>query len=140
MDAALAVTGTKYCAPRFHGNYEFDPEPIPFYRGMTVIKEGRTTGYTEGVIFSVGFNLPRVPYAGGLYADFVDQILIQASNGWRFSDHGDSGSLVLGLEGGVYHPVGLLFSGDGGQWTWANPIQEVFNQLNIGFLQYDPEA
>ena len=38
---------------------------------------------------------------------------------------------------GTYHPIGLLFSGDG-MYTWANQIQEVMDALNISVIDYDP--
>jgi hypothetical protein len=73
------------------------------------------------------------------YGFFTGQIQIRGDNGEAFSKRGDSGSLVCGLHSdGAYHPIGLLFAGNGSNYTWANPIQEVFAQLDIGHIQYDP--
>jgi hypothetical protein len=145
VDAALAFTSWKHAAPRFHDDYAFDPTPVVHYQDMAVFKEGRTTGYTKGIVRGVDadLNLPYRTNAWGQpappYAYFTGQILIEAlTPGVPFSKGGDSGSLVCGLANGVYHPTGLLFAGNNSNYTWANPIQEVFDALDIGELQYDP--
>lgn len=146
VDAALAWTSAVHTAPRFHNDFPFDPEPVDFYEGMRVIKEGRTTGYTEGTINGIDADL-NLPYRTDQfrnpappYAYFTGQIQIRADNFQPFSRGGDSGSLVCGLaDDGAYHPIGLLFAGNGSTFTWANPIREVFDALDIDYIQYDPE-
>lgn len=145
VDAALAWTSAAQVAPRFHGDFPFDPEPVEFYVGMRVIKEGRTTDYTEGTVRGIDADL-NLPYRtdpfrnpAPPYGYFTGQLLIQADGFQPFSRGGDSGSLVCGLaDDGAYHPVGLLFAGNGSNFTWANPIREVFDALDIDYIQYDP--
>jgi hypothetical protein len=70
-----------------------------------------------------------------VYRGFTCQIFIEGHFGLTFSQPGDSGSLVCGLDDGTYHPVGLLFAGgqaaDGTMVTYANPIDEVMAALHI---------
>jgi len=47
-----------------------------------------------------------------------------------FSDHGDSGSAIVGASGKI---VGLLYAGNG-QQTYACPIDEVFKALKCTFF------
>jgi hypothetical protein len=65
-------------------------------------------------------------------ARFVRQLVIVGIGG-PFSGPGDSGSLVV--ESATKRPVGLLFAGgtgnDGKDYTFANPIVNVANQLKI---------
>ena len=71
---------------------------------------------------------------GGLVARFDDQIRIETVNENRFSDGGDSGSLILRNDG---VPGGLLFAGSrtgGGMnrgMTFANPLDRVLSTLNV---------
>lgn len=69
--------------------------------GMRVVKSGRTSGVTEGVISQLDVTV-NVTY-GGRTARFTNQIITS-----RLSQPGDSGSLVLDFE---RRAVGLLFSG-----------------------------
>lgn len=64
----------------------------------------------------------------GRVAVFVDQIAIQGVSG-HFSQPGDSGSLVWTWDQNR-SPMGLLFAGGGG-YTFANPLQDVLNALDI---------
>jgi|GEM_PF-728762 len=140
VDAALAWTSAKHCAARFHNDIPFDPTLIDCHVGMQVIKEGRTSGYTEGTINGLDAD-PNIPYGEGTgpYGYFTGQIQIVGNNG-LFSQPGDSGSFILGLaDDGLYHPVGLLFAGSTSGFTWANPIQWVFQDLDIGNVQYNPD-
>ncbi len=85
-----------------------------------VQKTGRTTGYTQGRISAIAWD-GWVNYdTGGAY--FEDQMLIEPGN---FSDSGDSGSCILGLD---EHIIGLLFAG-GATHTVANFIEDVWTLL-----------
>jgi hypothetical protein len=143
VDAAIAFTAASQCAAQFQDdqNFPFDPTPLIPYEGMTVIKEGRTTGYTEGTVNGTDADPNNIQYERAgmtLYGYFTNQIQIVGNDG-PFSLPGDSGSLVCGLsDDGAYHPIGLLFAGDGSSVTWANPIQDVFDALNIDSIQYNP--
>jgi hypothetical protein len=96
---------------------------------MRVAKYGRTTGYTEGEIVSLNSDTP-VDY-NGLSAYFEEQLEIEGIDGIDFSQPGDSGSIIIDL--GTKKAVGLLFAG-GGSSTFANPIANVLQALNVSVL------
>ncbi len=93
--------------------------------GDKVFKVGRTTGLTHGVIVSIANTVGPIPYADGP-SWFSRSIVIEGVNGTMFSDHGDSGSAIVGASGEI---VGLLYAGNG-QQTYACPIDEVMNALH----------
>jgi hypothetical protein len=136
VDAAIGWTARVQCFPDFRIELNFDPTPVVPYVGMAVAKEGRTTGYTTGTLqlIDVEVNVGYDP--SPTIGSFNGQLQIIGTFG-PFSSPGDSGSLVCGLVDGTYHPIGLLFSGDG-MYTWANQIQEVMDALNISVIDYDP--
>lgn len=90
-------------------------------RGMRVQKVGRTTDLTTGIVQDVDFRLP-LTYPGGR-AGFRDQVACT-----RFTDGGDSGSLVLTSTG---RAVGLHFAG--------SPSLSVFNRIThvLDLLEVD---
>jgi hypothetical protein len=89
-----------------------------------VVKSGRTTGVTKGIVISDDATI-RVGYDQG-EALFVHQILIQGEN---FVRGGDSGSAVLNLDGYV---VGLIFAGSqDGSLGIANHIYKVEEALGV---------
>ncbi|HWD00708.1 MAG TPA: hypothetical protein VG456_28320, partial [Candidatus Sulfopaludibacter sp.] len=101
---------------------------------MRVAKSGRTTGLTCGGVSAVDLDV-AVDYFSDcaetrpyLTKVFTNQVGI---SGNRFSDAGDSGSLVVNTENA--EPVGLFFAGGTdaagvGQGV-ANPATEVLNEL-----------
>lgn len=91
--------------------------------GMPVIKSGRTTGITKGVVTAVGATL-QVKLDDNNSAYFSDQVISDMK-----SQGGDSGSLVL-TEGNK--AVGLLFAGSD-KVTVFNHIQTVLDKLNVEF-------
>ena len=93
--------------------------------GMNVRKFGRTTGLTSGEITVLDTTV-SVNYGSGLAAIFDDQIVTTA-----MSQGGDSGSLLVA--GDSRHALGLLFAGSE-ESTIHNPIQTVFDQLNLSLL------
>lgn len=95
---------------------------------LPVQKYGRTTSHTKGVVTGIGtFN---IGYSTGA-ARFVNQIVIQANRG-KFSDSGDSGSLIV-TDDSNKSPVGLLFAGSR-KITLANPIGPVLDALGVGSI------
>jgi hypothetical protein len=86
-----------------------------------VQKTGRTTGFTRGRVIALNGTV-NVGYPGGRVARFRDQIFTTA-----MSEGGDSGSLVLDLEGNA---VGLLFAGSGTH-TIMNAAEVVQDQLQV---------
>lgn len=93
--------------------------------GDKVFKVGRTTGLTNGTITAVGTVVGPIPYDPG-NCWFNQQFEIVGDHGTLFSDHGDSGSVIVSTNGEI---LGLLFAGNGTQ-TYACPIQAVLTGLN----------
>jgi len=154
VDAALA---------RLWGQHRFEPT-IPFIGtvkgyvpkqdvevGEPARKFGRTTGYTEGSVFSICLDI-RVRYdRTGQSALFENQLLIEPAlpQFTKFADKGDSGALVVD---GEQNAIGLIFAGTtelpGAQpappspdaarrvegYGVANPIGEVLERLKIELL------
>lgn len=105
--------------------------------GMTVFKVGKSTGRTEGVVVDDNHPSFDIIKDGTTYT-FTGQIAIQnVDNTKPFSDHGDSGSVIVNLENKI---VGLLFA-SGKQVpvknvtrpfaTIANHIGDVLTALRI---------
>ena len=90
---------------------------------MAVMKYGRTTALTTGVVVGVNVTI-KVQYTDGV-ATFVNQVQIIGDRG-SFSRAGDSGSLIVTQNG--KNPVALLFAG-GGSSTFANPIGPVLQAV-----------
>lgn len=108
--------------------------PVTLMPGDLVVKNGRTTNYTQGQVMAINVVNLGVDMGGGLVARFDDQIRIESVNNNSFSEGGDSGSLILRNDGA---PGALLFagSGQGGTlnqgMTFANPLDKVLEQLKV---------
>jgi hypothetical protein len=96
--------------------------------GLAVQKVGRTTGYTRGTVRARLVRRLSVRYGVNVFR-FDRVIEVINPGGPTFSEPGDSGALVVDLDGNA---VGLLVSGneDAGV-TYINPIHEV--QQALGF-------
>jgi hypothetical protein len=92
---------------------------------MRVEKVGRTTGYTTGIVFDVSADI-KIEYDLGMLT-FQDQILVRGNAG-PFSDHGDSGSVIV--DRATKRATALLFAGSASH-TIANPLEEVLAQLAV---------
>ena len=98
--------------------------------GMKVMKSGRTTGFVRGGTVDIINATIRVGYSntcGGAstkVARFVNQVHIQAG-AKKFSDHGDSGSLIVQDKKPCPGTVALLFAGDDFGNTTGSRIQDV---------------
>ncbi|MEM3593682.1 MAG: hypothetical protein QXS27_03040 [Candidatus Jordarchaeaceae archaeon] len=91
---------------------------------MQVQKSGRTTCHTSGgVVIGVGATVGPVYYGTDKSAFFTNQIVIEREG---FSAGGDSGSLVLDMDG---YAVGKLFAGSE-KVTIANNIYDYLDLLN----------
>ncbi|QDT19664.1 hypothetical protein HG66A1_14320 [Gimesia chilikensis] len=128
VDAAVAFTNFDLVKPK-HVNFEVNPEPLMPQLGMTVIKNGRTTGATMGVITAIGLRT-SIMYPGSGRVSFTGQIMIQGLGNNAFSMAGDSGSLICCAM--TKRPVALLFAGSlANSYTLANPIQAVMQEVGI---------
>lgn len=97
--------------------------------GMAVRKRGRTTLLTYGSVDGVSGSV-NIDYGDGIGVRTLTNQISIATDTTRnplFSDHGDSGSMIVNDSGFV---VGLLFAGAGTS-TLANPIAAVLSELNI---------
>ncbi|MEL7059304.1 MAG: hypothetical protein AAGN46_04665 [Acidobacteriota bacterium] len=112
--------------PRY---FNVSDQPAPCRTGMPVAKTGRTTGLTQGRIRACNATF-QVRF-GSRVVVFSKQIEIIGRDG-VFSAGGDSGSLIWSDEA-ARRPVGLLFAGGGGV-TFANPIDQVLDALDIDLL------
>lgn len=95
-------------------------------RNIIVHKFGRTTSYTSGYVTDTNA-LVQVVYDKGTIT-FDEQIMIRSLDRKKFSDSGDSGSLIVEKPTGK--AVGLLFAGGTG-YTLANPISAVLKALKV---------
>lgn len=89
--------------------------------GEPARKFGRTTGYTEGTVFSICLDIWISYDRTGQSAFFHDQILIEpaAPAFAKFVAKGDSGSLLVDSE---QHALGLVF---GGMSELPEPLREL---------------
>jgi len=106
--------------------------------GMAVQKRGRTTEHTYGNVVSTDFTV-SIDYGSDVGTHTLrHQVRIDTdtTKSTRFSDHGDSGSVVMDSNRNV---VGLLFGGSNdGVMTFANPIQAVLDELSVDLLVDKP--
>lgn len=102
--------------------------------GMNVQKRGRTTEHTFGQVVSTDFTV-SVDYGSDVGPrTFHHQIRIvpDTARNARFSNRGDSGSVILTDDRRV---VGLLYAGSrDGSMTFANPIASVLDELSVDLL------
>lgn len=110
--------------------------------GMAIVKSGRTTGNTAGVIDGVSMSV-SINYGGDVGAQMLNnQFHIVPRPPWpsvndEISSGGDSGSVWI--EEATRLAVGLHFAGETGaavadEFALANPIQAVATALNFSFL------
>lgn len=95
---------------------------------IRVLKFGRTTGLTFGIL--IARNATIKVNMGGHEVLFEDQIVITGDRG-RFSDRGDSGSLILDRN---RYAIGLLFAGSTTGVTFANQIGDVLTRLSVEII------
>jgi hypothetical protein len=128
VDAACAQTEEGLVSDKVYGVGALDWQPRVASRGLVVRKRGRTTELTQGVVRDVDATI-RMPYRKGV-AVLAKQILVRGVDR-RFSEPGDSGSLVFAEE--TRQPVGLLCGGSP-RFTVVNPIGPVLETLGLSFL------
>ena len=97
--------------------------------GANVRKRGRTTGLTYGSIDGISATV-NINYGSTIgVRTLSNQVSVRADTTRNplFSDHGDSGSVIVDDQGFV---VALLFAGSGTS-TIGNPIAAVLAELNV---------
>jgi hypothetical protein len=101
----------------------------PAKEGLFVVKHGRTTGLTRGIITDVDLDYLVYPdRKSDQGALFVNQIRIKKIGRNPFSRPGDSGSLIL--EKSTRKAVGLLFA-TAETFSMANHVHDVESALGI---------
>ncbi len=139
IDAAIALSSTSELSNATPP--DGDGIPNSATTGPTlnakVRKYGRTTGLTKAMVFAVNATV-NVCYAADAelncthLAIFRNQIAVM---GEGFSRGGDSGSLVSQEVGKgknkTLKPIGLLFAGNGAQFTFINPIDRVLARFGV---------
>ncbi len=101
--------------------------------GLSVAKVGRTTGLTRGRVSAFEMDGVRPEYRAGILR-FNQQIEIESTEARRFSDVGDSGSLVVDEDN---YAMGLLFAGTmyGGAnnlgLTYATRLETILHKLVV---------
>jgi hypothetical protein len=106
--------------------------------GQAVRKRGRTTLLTYGTVESVDLTV-NVDYGDGLGVQTLTHqigVAPDTAQNPMFSDHGDSGSVVVNNSVEV---VGLLFAGSDDGHSVANPIASVLTALNISMCTAAPK-
>jgi len=126
VDAAIAISNSNMIDCATPSKYYGLPNSTMLEAtvGMSVQKVGRTTAHTTGTVTAINATV-TIAYAGA-NTRFVDQVLTTS----RFSDQGDSGSLIVTNDASA-NPVGLLFAGNSQGYTWFNRIQNVTQALNV---------
>jgi hypothetical protein len=100
--------------------------------GTRVVKSGRTTGVTRGVVADVEYDLQLPLQSLGLTGSalFEDTIRIEASDG-VVGNPGDSGALFLTDDGSLC-PVALLFAtGGGGGYAVACKLDLALQRMGV---------
>jgi hypothetical protein len=95
-----------------------------------VKKRGRTTLLTYGFVDSISGTV-KIDYGDDIGVKTLnDQVGIRQDTDYndKFSDHGDSGSVVVDGDNQV---IGLLFAGSEDGYTYINQIANVLSELDI---------
>jgi hypothetical protein len=106
----------------------------PIEPGDRVVKVGRTTGLREGVVTAIELDDVVVDFERRGALSFDRQIEIEGAGQEAFSAGGDSGSIIMDLEG---RACALLFAGgdlggtNGRGLTFGNPIRDVLQALGL---------
>lgn len=122
--------GNRYDTPADVG------EPRP---GLRVMKVGRTTGYTEGVVVAQSVSPVPVSYAVAEYGVkktvFFSDVFIVHGLTELFSKPGDSGSLVVQvMPDGSFQSVGLVFAGNSRGESFILPLQPILDKLDLNVV------
>ncbi len=133
IDVALILPNKNVSVSNLHSNIGYipnDPRVLTDddVNNQTVVKMvGLKSGYREGYIADV-HRQAYIKYIDG-YHTLYDLIVIKSFDNRRFSQGGDSGSIIID---GLGYAIGLLVAGNN-NISFAIPLNSVFNQLSIKF-------
>ncbi|MEB3057362.1 hypothetical protein [Bacillus pseudomycoides] len=133
VDAAISIIKNRRTSPEILNIGKVKDKVSPTI-GASVRKQGRTTGLTHGTITGLGRTI-SIDYGSGIgVVTLKNQITIEpdTTKNPKFSDHGDSGSVIVDEQNRV---IGLLFGGAGdGSSTFANLFSDVEAALGISLF------
>ena len=95
-------------------------------KGTKVKKRGKITLDTNGIIESTNF-AGTIFYPDGEYHELVKLIKINSTGSGRFSDNGDSGSLLISED---KYAIGIVVAGTS-SYSLAYPITQLFKDYNL---------
>jgi hypothetical protein len=120
--------------PNLAETYTLTPDDV--VHATKVQKTGRTTQHTVGYVSAIDWKGTVLYEWDPAY--FESQVVVESLDGTPVALGGDSGSLVLTMEGKI---CALLFAGPtSGTHYIANRIGEVFNRLNVSLCCAPTEA
>ncbi len=113
--------------------------------GLQVEKAGRTSGFTKGTVlteivgpFGVGYKIDEYRFSGTIY---FEPTFLVSGLGDRFSESGDSGSLVTNVDAnGIRSAVGIIVAGlqdsraPGGSLSVVMPIRPILDQMAMSLV------
>ncbi|WNC88834.1 hypothetical protein RI103_14115 [Paraburkholderia sp. FT54] len=117
QDAAVfQITNDQLVSSMQQNFYDTPATALPLSAGMEIEKVGRSSGHTRGRVISQLIGPANVNYAAPQYnfngVVYFDNMFLVHGIGDRFSEGGDSGSLVVHTDaGGVRHAVGIVVAG-----------------------------
>jgi hypothetical protein len=141
-DAALFRIKDESLVSSMQGIYHDTPTTTkPMMDGMVVVKVGRTTSLRQGKVLAQTVGFEPCLYSinalsGGKSLVYFDSpfILTGAQGQPKFSEPGDSGSLVSIMENGQSHAAGLLYAGNAEGYTFVLPIEPILSNLGVSLV------
>ncbi|MFL9893729.1 chymotrypsin family serine protease [Paraburkholderia sp. RL17-381-BIF-C] len=146
QDAAIfRITNDQLVSSMQQNFYDSPATALPLRAGMEIEKVGRTSGHTRGRVISqlmgpadVTYGAPQYHFNGVVY---FDNMFLVHGIGDRFSEGGDSGSLVVHTDAaGVRHAVGIVVAGGtdssapGGKVSMIMPITPILALFGMNLV------
>jgi hypothetical protein len=142
-DAAIfAIADPNAVSSMQQGYFDTPASVLDLAPGMGVEKVGRTSERTRGQVQAELIGASPIMYSASHYsfsgAVYFEPLFLVHGIGDRFSEAGDSGSLVTHLDAnGVRHAVGIVVGGatdnsaPGGKLSLILPIRPILNQFGL---------
>ncbi|MFS2112705.1 trypsin-like serine protease [Herbaspirillum frisingense] len=125
--------------------YDTPSLAAPLVPGMEVEKVGRTTGHSRGRVINtitgplaISYSAPQYNFSGQAYFETMSVVHGLTD---RFSDFGDSGSLVVHTDAaGIRYAVGIVVAGGddssapGTKFSLIMPIQPILQRLGMSLV------
>jgi len=138
-DSALVQIVDNNLVSSMQGDEYDTPDQVTSIQpGTTVYKVGRTTGHTEGLVLGqiVGpFSCTYTIHGLGTQQAYFPAVFMAKGITDKFSDSGDSGSLVTTIDDGVRKAVGLVFAGDTQGLSYILPLDAILKNLGVTLVK-----